>query len=221
MTLAVVTAVYGDHPPPPALPPQSVRVDEQIVVSDRQRKAPGWRTIIEPRSHLVPRMAAKVPKCRPDWYTNADTVVWLDAQVQVKGNALLAWFVDAVEQEQVALIRHPKRSTLLAEAEAGMGREGRHRFDGQSSLTQARSYLRRGHPDGWGLWCGGLVARKMTPATVELGRRWLEEITRWSSHDQVALPFVLRETVGYPAALDWPGLDNGMFRLVNPRRPKG
>lgn len=218
VTVAVITAAYGGHQPPAPLPAQTVRVEE-ILVTDRPiRGRHDWTTKVECRSHLTPRMAAKIPKFRPDWYTDAEHVIWMDAQFTVRSARFVEWCLDSLGNRPIAALRHPRRKSLAAEAKAGQGSEGRGRFAGQDTIWQAAHYLKvEGHPDDWGLWATGLHVRHVTPATVELGRRWLEETTRWGAHDQVSFPYVARETVGHVVDLPWLGWSNSYFQLTGPK----
>jgi hypothetical protein len=67
-------------------------------------------------------------------------------------------------------------------------------------LEQADAYSLAGHPERWGLWATGVIARRHTDAVRELGVRWLHETERWSFQDQISQPYALRETGLRPQA---------------------
>jgi hypothetical protein len=192
--VALVSAATGAHPPPAPVPAQTVDHD-LILVTDRADLATGdtvngWRVVQDPRLHLGRRMAAKVPKCRPDLYTTADVVVWVDAQVIVKSGRFVEWCCDQLADGLVAASPHPRRTCCRDEAVAGQGPEGRGRFDGQAAVAQADSYLAAGLPRHWGLWWTMVMARRRCETTEVLGTLWLAEQAAWSAHDQVSLPYV-------------------------------
>lgn len=220
VTVAVLSAAYGDHLPPPAPPKQSVSDVRFLVVTDRPKDAPGWEQTVRQQSHLPPRLAAKLPKMRPDWFTLAEVVIWVDAQFTVRSPRFVEWCLDGLGDSQFATLPHPRRGSLIEEAKAGQGGEGRGRFAGQDTLGQAEHYLARGHPDGWGMWATGLHVRRVTPDTILLGARWLEETVRWGTHDQVSFPHVARTTVGEVVTLPWLGWSNEYWALTGPRHIK-
>lgn len=85
-SLALVTAVFGDYdvvkPAPPGF-------DEYVLVTDRRsrtwsRRIKGWDVVEIPKTRLDPRRAARVPKCRPDWFTYSDASVWIDGSVSIR-----------------------------------------------------------------------------------------------------------------------------------------
>lgn len=184
MTVAVVSSVYGAYDPVVPPPAQSIDV-EWVLVTDGE-PVDGWRTIIEPRPHLHPRMAAKVPKCRPDLYTDADVTVWLDAAARIKAH-------DTIEQltatpAAFCLFSHPERSTVEAEAKYSADAL---KYHGLPMAAQVAAYRAAGMPSA-GLWAAGCIVRH--GVFPRFGERWLAEMARWGWQDQLSLPFVLWQT---------------------------
>lgn len=135
-----------------------------------------------------PRMAAKVPRCRPDLFTDADIVVWLDGHLEVLDGRFVDDCVTALGDRDVAVFRHPFLTTITAEAHLAATLP---KYNGWDLTGQARRYLTAGHPDNWGLWATGVMVRR--PATTRtFGDRWQAEIDRWGPEDQISLPPVLR-----------------------------
>jgi hypothetical protein len=46
-------------------------------------------------------------------------------------------------------------------------------------------------PAGFGLWAGGMIARRHSEDIREMGERWTNEIHQWSFQDQISEPYVL------------------------------
>lgn len=88
------------------------------------------------------------------------------------------------------VMRHPWRDDILDEAYASLDswrwNDGRQRV-----VEQAESYIAQGHPRNWGLFHGGMVVRRDTPAMRAFNEAWWEEYCTWSSQNQVSLPFLL------------------------------
>lgn len=187
MKVAVVSAIYGGYDQPAVHPPQTVDT-EFVLITDREIDAPMWlwRVVVEPRPHMHPRLAAKVPKCRPDWYVDADVWIWLDGSATLKRE-------DSVEQlltvaGPLAQFVHPERNSITAEAAVStmLGK-----YAGQQVTEQAAHYVKRGHQDDWGLWATGCIVYRRSYDFATVGRAWLAEQVRWSYQDQISQPPIL------------------------------
>jgi len=217
--VGLVTAVYGDYDDAAPLPPQDVPHDA-VLVSDVPREVEGWRTVVEPRPHLAPAAAAKVPKCRPDLYTTAPVTAWLDASIEVRSPGFLRWARDGLGGHSVAATRHGFLDSIGAEAAAASVGAGAVRYAGQDLRAQAERYLAR-LPADHDLWACGLLVRRTCGATRDLGDLWLREIVRWGTDDQVSFPYAAHETrveVGelHPPAGAW---HNDLYWLRDHRAP--
>ena len=183
MSIAVISSVYGGYDTPIAPVPQDVDCD-WVLVTDTPVECPPWRVVVEPRPHLHPRMAAKVAKCRPDLYTQADTTVWVDASFFVSAADFVSWAVSHVDPvNPLAQIVHPERRRITAEAAVSATMA---KYAGLPVIEQAGSYLTSGYPDDWGLWATGLIVRRHCPQLRGFGSAWLAEQTRWSYQDQIS-----------------------------------
>jgi hypothetical protein len=54
------------------------------------------------------------------------------------------------------------------------------------------TYRAWGHPEHWGLWATGLIARAHTDEVKKLGERWLQTCQEWSYQDQLSEAVHLR-----------------------------
>lgn len=211
MSVTVITSLYGDYDIPLAPPPQTV-VADYLMVTDREHEVDGWKQITEPRTHMHPRMAAKVAKCRPDLYTDAEFTVWVDASFWIKQSGFIAWCLDHLGSGDIAQIVHPERVSIVDEADVS---EHMGKYAGHTVLRQAHHYVESGFPDPWGLWATGLIVRRNTARLAVFGDAWLREQQRWTYQDQVSEPFVLWDHGLTVSELPGPLWEHEMF-MVRP-----
>lgn len=201
--VAIVTAIYDSYDAlKPVLPQAGVDV-EWICVHDGEppdaEAAQGWTLVYEPRPGVHPNRAAKHPKYEPWRYTDADVSLWVDASFRVvSAQAVIEATARLTDEEPIGQFVHPWRNCLFAEATESAGLA---KYAGEPVLEQADHYSEMGHPESWGLWATGVIARRHTAAVRELGLRWLAETYEWSFQDQISQPFVLREVGLRPASL--------------------
>lgn len=195
--VAILSAVYDQYDElKETLPQDGVAVDWVFVTDDpvagEQATFRGWRVVYEPRPGVHPNRAAKHAKYEPWKYTDAPVSLWVDASFRVVSETFAAEATAGLtDQEPIAQFVHPWRDCLFAEAAESAGLP---KYTGEPTLEQAESYRAAGHPEGWGLWATGVIARRHTRAVGALGARWLDETYRWSFQDQISQPYVLRET---------------------------
>ena len=94
----------------------------------------------------------------------------------------------------IALFKHPERSCLYDEAntliELTKGPGGD--YDVLDNIyRQLEFYKEEGFPKDFGLFELSASIRKNTPKIQAMNLRWWEIICRFSSRDQISLPFVL------------------------------
>ncbi len=202
--VAILTAIHDGYDElKPVLPQQGVRVDWVFVTDDESLRdestARGWRVVFEPREGVHPNRAAKHPKYEPWRYTDAPVSVWVDASFRIVSDRFAVEATAGLtDVEPIAQFVHPWRDCLYAEAKESAGLA---KYQGEPVLEQAESYRAAGHPEGWGLWATGVIARRHTDAVRRMGWVWLAETYRWSFQDQISQPFVLRVTGLRPSAL--------------------
>lgn len=205
--VCVLSSCYGSYDqidPPPA---QSANVAEWIMVTDTPGCAPGWTEVIEPRPHMHPRLAAKVAKCLPWEYTDADTTIWADAACRFIRNDTVSWLLDQSAEHTLSQFNHPWRQCALDEAEASAEML---KYSEHPVLEQAHHYEVLGHPRQWGLWATGLIVRRTHGSwseqenLTEFGLEWLAEQVRWTYQDQVSEAVVLRHRGMRPRSFNAP-----------------
>lgn len=197
-SVAVVTSCYGGYDPIVAPVEQDIKV-EWLCVTDQTDVPAPWQPVIEPRPHLHPRMAAKVARCRPDLYTDADYTIWLDTSGRLsQPSSAQRLVVEGLDDRDLAQFVHPERSDILAEAEVSAGMK---KYAGQPCVPQVNYYRSQGYPIGFGLWATGCIVRKNTDTMRRFGDAWLVEMMRWTWQDQLSEPFVLWSQGLHPAPL--------------------
>lgn len=200
--VAIISAVYDSYDLlKPVLPQAGVDVEWILVTDDEalreESRVQGWRVVFEPRPGVHPNRAAKHPKYEPWKYTDAPVSVWVDASFRIVSDRFAVEATAGLtDDEPIAQFQHPWRDCLYAEAKASVGLA---KYAGEPTLEQAESYRQAGHPENWGLWATGVIARQHTEAVRKMGWLWLAETYRWSFQDQISQPFALRETGLRPA----------------------
>ncbi|WP_319052689.1 glycosyltransferase domain-containing protein [Streptomyces europaeiscabiei] len=197
---AIVTAIYDGYDElKPTLPQKGVGVDWVLVTDDEALQdtstVRGWRVMYEPRPGVHPNRAAKHPKYEPWKYTDAAASLWVDASFRIVSPTMATEALTFAHP--IAQFQHPWRDCLYAEAKESAGLA---KYQGEPVLEQAEAYRQAGHPEGWGLWATGFIARRHTGGVRELGARWLAETYEWSFQDQISQPYALREARLRPAA---------------------
>lgn len=184
-SVAVISSIYGGYDIAQAPPEQDTEC-EWVMVTDQEVMPMPWRTVTEPRTQLHPRLAAKVAKCHPEWYSSAEILIWADGNVKITAPDFVSWCVAQLGDSLLVQLRNPDRKTIYDEAGAGGGGK----YAGLPVAGQAQHYVDRGFPEDFGTWWTGLmVARRSWSSWA--GSAWLAEMVRWTYEDQVSQPYVL------------------------------
>jgi hypothetical protein len=123
--------------------------------------------------------------------------VWVDASFRI-GSTTFA--VDALSYaDPIAQFVHPWRDCLYDEADAVLGLK---KYAPDTEVhAQKAAYLRIAHPEHWGLWATGVIARQHTTRVRMLGDAWTMEVYNHTYQDQISQPFVLRNVDLRPTGL--------------------
>lgn len=201
----VVTATYGGLDAQLHVPvPQDMPVEWVCFTDDPHLSVPApWRVEVRPgRFGDDARMNAKVAKMCPE--VGCDDVVWTDASHQVTHRSFVREAL-ACRNDGAAFFAHPRRDCIYAELAALRGPEGQGRYADRPLDEQEAAYRAEGFPEHAGLYSGGTIAWDLRDERVKrLGAAWLEETARWSHHDQVELPVVLRRLGITPGVFPYP-----------------
>lgn len=198
MTVAVVTGLYGGYGR--LVDPPAQTLDARwVAVTDEEHDSEVWDVVVEPRS-VRPRLAAKIPKCMPWNYADADTYVWIDASCRLRSAHALEDLVGWAAGSPVSQFVHPFRDCIYDEARASIAMP---KYRGQPLQWQVDHYRSRGHPAHGGLWATGVIVYRPRAGVDVAGftASWLAEQTAWSDQDQLSEPVVLAQRDITPWAL--------------------
>lgn len=208
MTVTILSAVFGGYDRP--RPPVEQTVDTRWVLVTDGVDANGWEEMFCPPSPH-PRRQAKYPKMRPWEFTDTDVVIWIDASVQVTSPEFVRMCLANLPLGRIAAWKHPARDCIYTELGHSLGMP---KYKGEPMTEQCVEYATvNAHPMHWGLWAAGILVWDRSDTTELLGKRWLDEVDRWSTQDQLSLPVVCRELGIRPAELPQNLLANDWCRV--------
>ena len=182
LSIAVISTVYGDYDEINTPVKQTIDAD-WIMVTDKEVECSPWNIIVEPRPHLPPRMAGKVAKACPELYSDAEIIIYIDANIQVHNPDFINWCLRCLG-DNVLAAHHREMCNVQMEAYLANQLE---KYRDQNVLGQADYYESQGS-NGlvWG--ANFMIRHKDCP---QFGPAWLTEMMRWSAEDQISLPYVL------------------------------
>lgn len=204
--LTIITAIYDGYDTlKPTLEQHGVDVDWVCVTDNAPADANGWRIIVEPRPGQHPNVAAKRPKMLPweyAWFEDPPPKsLWVDASFRVNSHHLARDVCELLDWWPIYQFEHPWRDCVYDEAAASVELD---KYAHQRTIIEAQmaQYRTLGHPEHWGLWATGVIARDHRDEDVRrFGARWLRACQEWSYQDQVSEAFFLRSTSLRPRAL--------------------
>lgn len=151
-----------------------------------------------------------------------ESLVWIDANVQIKSSAFLAPLLAALDKTyDIAMARHPSRNCVYEEADfitqsISKGSEYlKARYEIEPITKQVEAYRAAGHPRNSGLWWCGLFARRLTPHVNRFFDAVWDHCLTWSNYDQNAFAFLSRVCGIRINPIDWGGFyNNPTYNLV-------
>lgn len=186
----ILTANYNDYDLLKFVLPQSIDV-RWIAVTDNPSwpsSYNGWEVVYEPRPHVHPNRAAKTPKMMPWLYTDTDTSIWIDASFRVMSQTFAEEALSYANP--IAQFIHPWRDCAYKEAEESILLTAK--YGGEKIVEQIFHLREEGHPNHWGLWATGIIARRHTSNVIKMGSDWLAEVYMNTYQDQISHPDVCR-----------------------------
>jgi hypothetical protein len=210
--VAVYTAIYGKYDPLRSHP-EVPGVDFHCFTDDAAMLSrEDWIVHLVP-SDLPPRLAAKRPKVLGpqsaplDAY---DVTIWVDASCDFISAAFVDEAITDLGPDGFAVYRNPDLDCIYTQVISCM--RGLPPEAAPVLLRQAARYYAEGHPENWGLWACGMMARRRSPKLDAAMRDWWGAIASWPlggkpwpfalPRDQIDLSPVLRKHGIKPR--EWP-----------------
>jgi hypothetical protein len=178
---------------------------DYILFTDQEVKSSVWRCVpcqgyscIEGSNQkFTNRRNGKAYKALPGLFMpNARVSVCIDMthDVDVHPQVLEEEYL---KDSDIALFVHERRACVYNEVREciALGLDYKDTFD-----RQVEFYRQNNYPEDNGLWELPAIVRRNTPLMVQLGLRWMELISRFSSRDQISMPYAL-ETLGIKPAI--------------------
>ena len=136
------------------------------------------------------RLSAKQYKILPyKFLKNYDYIIWIDSNILLnyEPQTLVNHYLNGFD---LAIIQHYKRNCLYDELKEAVI----HKLDDYRKLEkQYKTYQLRGFSKNKGLYECNFIITKNTKSVTQLSNLWWEQITKFSSRDQISLPFVLNQ----------------------------
>ena len=185
---AIYTACFGGYDGLPRHP--DIPGVEFIAYTDYPYDSPYWDVKVVKAPAVHPRMQAKFYKvfphlCLPDH----GHTIWIDASHEILTPEFAVNALSSIGESGMALYEHPWRDCIYDEADASVKLE---KYKGQPIKEQSWAYRQEGHPEHWGLFACGTLARVNSAPIRQLMNEWWHEMDLWSYQDQISLPVVCR-----------------------------
>jgi hypothetical protein len=185
---AIYTAVMGGYDD--LLPHPEIPGVEFIAFTDRPVESDHWDVRVIDPGPGHPRTVAKQFKLFPHRVPpEHEYTIWIDGSHEILTDRFADHAMAAIGDSDIAVYEHPYRDCIYIEADASVDLE---KYLGLPIREQVESYRAEGHPERWGLYACGTIARRNTPAVEALMDDWSAEIDRWTYQDQLSLPVVCR-----------------------------
>ncbi len=155
-------------------------------------------------SKYAGRRNAKIYKIMPHLFLpDYQFYFWVDVSHEVIMNPDLI-IENYMKDSEIAVFKHTQRNCAYNEAVVinDLGYDHKDNVDRQIAF-----YRSQGFPDNYGLYELPVSIRKNTPQTQLFNLMWWDQISRYSSRDQISFPFCLWKTGIVPKILD--GYANG------------
>lgn len=169
----------------PLIPQDRVNAD-CILFTDRDPQdlqvGEGWKIV-----KLVPwantMTMVKILKCLPHYLGDYDRSICIDAHLRCR-RPLLPVF-DAMGDADIACFKHPKRKTAAEE----WRHVRRHKMDDPRRLDRTAAAIEL---ENFGLYLGGMMWRKHTPATLDFGLKWMMKMFMGTKRDQISMHWAIQ-----------------------------
>jgi len=218
-SVVVYTAIAGgydnllEHPDVP-------NVDFVCFTDAEPEDAKGWHTEIIPPSDETPRLRAKRYKILSPQreLLEYDYTLWVDGNSQILTPRFVEEAIGCIGEDDIALHAHPQRDCIYEEAHASILTVPE-KYAHLPILEQVEHYREQGHPEHWGLWaCGSIARRRSTRLDVAM-LDWMSENITWTIQDQLSFPYVMRNHGIRPASFPHNQYQSPWIQIMGHNRP--
>ena len=176
---------------------------------------PGWDVVVENNilSHYSPVLKAKYFKLHPHiLFPESDYTIWIDASIIIKNSDFVQIMLSYLTENGFAAYKHPKRFSIFEEH---LRLVNDRNFQYKDIINnQINVYKKENFPINFGLWAGGILVRQNKNKNAEIiNNLWWEEILKWSSRDQLSLPYVLWKNNLKIDTINLNQISNQLFRI--------
>lgn len=195
MRVAVISANLGGYDPPVAWVDQIVPAGVTVEVHRFDD------TNFPPRSKaMTPALQCAIPKMFGwELVPGADVYLWIDASRGLLRPDTVAWFLDHLFAAELLLFLHPERSTIREEydfVKARLARPGEtyltSRYAGEWLDAQYAAVTTPWYLDNR-LYASTAFCYRPTVPVQRMMNAWWFHKSRYLLHDQLALPYVVRD----------------------------
>lgn len=159
------------------------------------------------------RRNAKIYKILPNLFLpDYDYYIWIDATHAVMRDPETI-ISDFLAESDIALFKHSVRNCVYQEAEIVLKLGWEHP---DIIRNQISCYSRNNYPANNGLYEMSAFIRRNTREIFKLNLMWWEHICKFSSRDQISLPYVLNECKIIPAIIPGRVNDPDAYKTNNP-----
>lgn len=194
MKIAIVTSLTGhyEHLVNPVVIHKNVDyhafVDKEWPAATAWIKHPLYHYSSDPK--FAPRRNSKPYKINPfAFLQNYDMYIWVDVSHDVVGPPTL--LADMLKGFDIGCFKHTTRNCVYEEAKIIKELE----YDHHDLVdAQMAYYHQKNFPANFGLYEMSTFAMMDTPKTRIASMKWMEQIHKFSSRDQLSFPFCAWET---------------------------
>lgn len=194
MKVAVISANLGGYDPHVEWTPQVVPAGVTVEVH-RLTDATFPRRV----KAMTPALQAGIPKmCGYELYPGADVYLWVDASRGLLRPDTVAWFLDGLGRSELLLFLHPERHTIREEyafVKAKLAARSRYltkRYEGEWLDEQFAAVNVPWYTDDR-LYASTAFMYRPTVVVRRMLREWFYHKARYLLHDQLALPYLVRD----------------------------
>lgn len=212
MRVCVYTSIFGRHDLVKDHVPQDIEADFFLFTDSEAHHVSSAMAIVrdERFAELDSRMRAKLCKILPQLYFDKrndrfvfknsnhgnheyDYIVYIDGSIKIKNPNFLSFLSSLEMRSGWAMVPHPERCCIYDELDASLWLHPQ-KYGQYPIIEQVEKYRADGHPEKFGLYAAGIIARNAkNPLSPLIDMMWWQETLEWSPQDQISLMHVLRK----------------------------